>query len=45
MAKLGSVIHQAKPLERPGGMKKDKTALGGLGQIVWLDGIRLDSST
>ena len=45
MAKLDGVTHQAKPPERLGGMRKDKTALGRLGQMVWPDGIRLNSST
>ena len=39
MAKLGSVTHQIKLLEKPEGMKKDKIALKKLGLIVRPDGI------
>ena len=45
MAKLGGVTHQAKPSEKPRGMKKNRTALGRLGLIVQPDGIRLDGLT
>ena len=30
MVKLGGVTHQVEPEERPGGMRKDRTALGRL---------------
>ena len=39
MAKLGGMTHQVKPLEKPEGIKKNRIALGRLGQIVRLDGI------
>ena len=42
ITKLGGVIHRAKPPERPRDMRKDRTALGRLGQMVRLDGIRLN---
>ena len=45
MAKLGGVTHQAKPLEKPEGIKKDKIALGRLGQMVRPDSIRLNGLT
>ena len=45
MAKLGGVTHRAKSPKRPEGMKKDRTALGKLGQMVRPDGIRLDGLT
>ena len=44
MAKLGGVTHQAKTPERPKGIRKNRTALERLGQMVRLDSIRLDSS-
>ena len=34
MAKLGGVIHQAKPLKRSGDMRKDRTILGKLGRMI-----------
>ena len=39
MAKLGGVTYQAKPPERPEGMRKDRTALERLGLMVRPDGI------
>ena len=45
MAKLGSIIHQAKPPKRPEGMRKDRTALERLGQMVWPNNICLDDLT
>ena len=45
MPKLGGVTYRAKPPKKPKGMRKDKTALGRLGQIVRPDGIRLDGLT
>ena len=45
MVKLGSVIHETESLERPKGIKKDRTVLEKLGLMVWLDGIRLDNLT
>ena len=43
MIKLGSGTHQAKPPKRSGGMKKDKIALGRLGQMVRPDSIWLNN--
>ena len=43
MAKLGTVTHQAEPLEKCRGMKKNRTTLE-LGPMMWLDNIWLDSS-
>ena len=45
IAKLGGITYQAKSPEKPEGMRKDKTALKRLGQMVWLDGIWLDGLT
>ena len=45
MGKLGDVTYWAKPLEKPKGMRKDRTALGKLGQMMRPDGIRLDGLT
>ena len=45
MAKLDGITHQAKPLEKPESMRKDRIALGRLGLIVRPDGIRLDGLT
>ena len=42
MVKFGGVIVQVKPPEKPRGMKKDRTVLGRLDQMMRLDGIRLD---
>ena len=45
MAKLSGVTYQAKLPEKPGGMRKDRIALGRLGQMVQPDGIWLNSLT
>ena len=45
IAKYDSVTHQAKLPERPEGMKKDRIALGKLGQMVRPNSIWLDSLT
>ena len=45
IAKLGGVTYCAKPLKRPKNMRKNRTALEKLGQIVRLDGIWLNGLT
>ena len=45
MAKLRGMTHEAKPSKRPGGMRKHRTALGRLGQMMQFNGIRLDGLT
>ena len=45
MVKLGSVTYQAKLLEKPGNIKKDRKTLKKLDLIMWPNSIRLDSIT
>ena len=45
MAKLGGMTHQVELLEKPEGIRKNRTVLGRLGLMVRPDGIWLDSLT
>ena len=45
MAKLSGVTYQAKPLKKPKGIKKNRTALGKLSLIMRPNSIWLDSLT